>query len=67
MRSLLGPLLNQAPVPLAVRRSRGGSMLGAGATTTGFEAQLRSFLDIGGVGGQESEFHEAPMLLVRQM
>ncbi|MFJ5984318.1 phage portal protein [Lentzea sp. NPDC092896] len=51
MRSLLGPLLNQAPVPLAMRRSNGGAMLGAGSSTAGFETQLRSFTTNGTVNG----------------
>lgn len=51
MRSLLGPLFNQAPVPLAARRSSGASMLGAGGTASGFEAQLRSFTSNGTVNG----------------
>ncbi|GHH57745.1 phage portal protein [Lentzea cavernae] len=51
MRSLLGPLLNQAPVPLAMRRSNSSAMLGAGGGASGFEAQLRSFTTNGTVNG----------------
>jgi HK97 family phage portal protein len=51
MRSLLGPLFNQTPVPLAARRSGGGAMLGAGGTASGFEAQLRSFTTNGTING----------------
>lgn len=51
MRSLLGPLFNQAPVPLAAKRSSGGAMLGAGGTASGFEAQLRSYTTNGTVNG----------------
>ena len=51
MRSLLGPLFNQVPVPLAAKRSSGGAMLGAGGTASGFEAQLRSFTTNGTVNG----------------
>lgn len=51
MRSLLGPLFNQAPVPLAAKRSSGGAMLAAGGTASGFEAQLRSYTSNGTVNG----------------
>lgn len=51
MRNPLDLILNQAPVPLAARRSSGGAMLGAGSGASGFEAQLRSFTTNGTVNG----------------
>lgn len=51
MRNPLSLILNQAPVPLAARRSSSGAMLGAGGTASGFEAQLRSFTSNGTVNG----------------
>lgn len=51
MRNPLDLIFNQAPVPLAARRSSSGAMLGAGGTASGFEAQLRSFTTNGTVNG----------------
>jgi HK97 family phage portal protein len=51
MRNPLDLIFNQAPVPLAARRSSSGAMLGAGGSASGFEAQLRSFTSNGTVNG----------------
>jgi HK97 family phage portal protein len=51
MRSLLGPLLNQSPVPQAARRSSGGAMLGASGSAGGMETQLRTFTTNSTVNG----------------
>lgn len=51
MRNPLDLIFNQAPVPLAARRSSSGAMLGAGGSASGFEAQLRSFTTNGTVNG----------------
>jgi len=51
MRNPLSLVFNQAPVPLATRRSSGGAMLSAGGTAGGFEAQLRSYTSNGTVNG----------------
>lgn len=52
MRSLLGPILNQPPVPLAPSRSGGGrSLFTGGGTTAGLEAQMQTFMSNGTVNG----------------
>jgi HK97 family phage portal protein len=51
VRNPLDLIFNQAPVPLAARRSSSGAMLGAGSGASGFEAQLRSYTTNGTVNG----------------
>lgn len=50
MRSLLGPVLGKAPVPLSSRRG-GRSLMGGVGNATGFEAQMRAFTSNGTING----------------
>lgn len=51
MRSLLGPILNQPPVPLAPSRNGRSLFGGSGGTATGMEAQLATFTTNGTING----------------
>jgi HK97 family phage portal protein len=51
MRSLLGPVLGKAPVPLSPSRGGSRGLAGVGGGATGMEAQLRSFTTNGTING----------------